>query len=103
MEPLKPEALARRPCFEVLLYVRHPMTLINRFLEPVAFIIIITDDNVQLAVQVEHPPSRITSILDDDVLLFRTAQHKYNILVGPGLGQTGADILSQQAGLLQGK
>ncbi|MYH68996.1 MAG: hypothetical protein F4147_02395 [Gammaproteobacteria bacterium] len=89
--------------FEVLLCFRYTMAPFHRFLEPVAFIVIIADDEVQFAAQVESAPSRITRVLEDEVFLFRPGQHKDDILVGPGLGQAGADELSEQACLLQGK
>ena len=40
------------------------MTPLNRFLEPVTFMIIIADDEMKLAVQVEHPAPGITRILE---------------------------------------
>ncbi len=71
---------------EVLLCIRYAMAPFNCFLEPVAFMIIISDDDMQLAIQVENTPSRITPVLNDQIFLFRTGQHKDDVLVRPCRG-----------------
>ena len=81
----------------------YPVAPLHCFLEPVAFIVIIADDEMQPAVQVEGAPSRIARVLEHEVFLFRTGQHEDDILVRPGFGQTCADELPEQTGLLQGK